>query len=120
MTRRVFGVFSWPMSNEQVLAPGCLGYIGENVLSKYVGIIINHEIRILSLNNQYFMESKRFFFSNVSGESLWSIFFAACYESEVVMKSEVPRIQCLEVCFQQKLVKMIDLGKTPADFRHFF
>ena len=47
-------------------------------------------------------------------------FCAACYESEVVMKSEVLRIQCLEVCFPQKLVKMIDLGKTPIDFRHVF
>ena len=119
VTRRVFGVFSWPMSNEQVRAPGCLGYIEENVLSKYVGIIINHEIRIPSLNNQYFMESKAvFFLSNVSGASLWSNFFAACYESEVVMKSEVPRIHSLEVCFPQRLVKIIDLGKTPIDFRY--
>ncbi len=29
------------MSNEQ-RAPGCLGYIGDEILPSYVGIIINH------------------------------------------------------------------------------
>ena len=35
-----------------------VGYIGDEILANYVGIMeINHEIRTPSLNNQYFMES---------------------------------------------------------------
>ena len=33
------------VSNEK-RAPGCLGYIGDEILPSYIGIIINHEIRI--------------------------------------------------------------------------
>ena len=33
------------MSNEK-RAPGCLGYIGDDILPSYVGIIVNNEIRI--------------------------------------------------------------------------
>ena len=32
------------MSNEK--HPGCLGYIGDKILLSYIGIIINHEMRI--------------------------------------------------------------------------
>ena len=37
-------------------------HIGDGKLPSYIGMIIGHDIRILSLNNQYFMESKSFFF----------------------------------------------------------
>ena len=33
------------MSNEK-RAPGCLGYIGDEILHRDIGITINHDIRI--------------------------------------------------------------------------
>ena len=41
-------------------APGCLGYIGDEILSSYMGIIINHYIQGSLLKNSV-MESKRIF-----------------------------------------------------------
>ena len=47
---------------------GLYGFIGEDKLPNYIGIIIiwdyiiNHDIRIPSLTNQDSMESRRFFF----------------------------------------------------------
>ena len=42
-----------PLSNEK-RAPSCLGYIGDEILHSYMGIIINHYKSSL-LNNQYIM-----------------------------------------------------------------
>ena len=47
------------VSNEK--NPGDLLYFGWIILSRYTGIIVSHEIRIPSLNNQHFMKSKFFF-----------------------------------------------------------
>ena len=45
---------------------GCLGYIRDEILPIFVGIIItNHEIRIPPLNNQDSMGSKAVFFSHM-------------------------------------------------------
>ena len=41
--------------------PGWLGYIGDDILPSYMGISINHEIRIPSLTNEDSMESRSFF-----------------------------------------------------------
>ena len=40
------------MSNEK--HPGWLGYVGDDILPNYMGIIKNHEIRIPSLNQPGF------------------------------------------------------------------
>ena len=51
------------MSNEK--SPGCLGYIGDEILPNYVGInyIINKSKDPGSLlNNQYFIEKQAIFF----------------------------------------------------------
>ena len=40
-----------------------IGYIGDDILPNYVGIIlIPHDFRIPGLNNQYFMESSKVVF----------------------------------------------------------
>ena len=39
------------MSHEK--NPGWMGYIGDDILPSYIGIIINHEIRIPFLTNQF-------------------------------------------------------------------
>ena len=46
------------MSNEE--NTGQFGYIGDEILPSYIGIIVNHEIRIPI--KQLIMESKRVFF----------------------------------------------------------
>ena len=48
------------MSNEK--KTGWLGYIGDEILPNYMGILINHDIRIPSLNNQDSMECQQGFF----------------------------------------------------------
>ena len=45
------------MSNEK-RAPGWLGFIGDEILSSYIGIIINHEIRIPRNQPGWLMESR--------------------------------------------------------------
>ena len=56
---------TWPKMNMSHAKKGPVllvrGFVGDEILSSCMGIIINHEIRIPELNNQYFMESKRFF-----------------------------------------------------------
>ena len=32
--------------------PGWFGYVGDDILPGYIGVIVNHEIRIPSLTNQ--------------------------------------------------------------------
>ena len=37
--------FKFQVSNEK-RAPGCLGYVGDEILPSYIGILISHDIRI--------------------------------------------------------------------------
>ena len=49
------------MSNEK-RAPGCLGYIGDDILPSYVGSITNHEIRTPIKQPGFNGMSAKFFF----------------------------------------------------------
>ena len=55
------GQWQCHLSNEK-RAPGCLGYIGDEQLPSYLGIISKTIIRIPIKNKQDSMESKAFFF----------------------------------------------------------
>ena len=72
-------------------APGCLGYIGDEILSSYMGIIINHYIQGSLLKNSV-MEVRGFFRGSFG--CLQFLLFKVCI-SHSSMYLKYPDGQCM-------------------------